>query len=638
MSAPGELDLHLFGEGRHHRLWDLLGARPVEDGPGVEFAVWAPNAAAVSVVGDWNWWSPGADHLEPQGSSGIWWGSVAEAREGQRYKFVVRTPSGEHLERADPMATWCEHPPATASIVWRSRFEWSQDRDGSGGPDGWRAARAERNRGRLAVYELHAGSWRFGPDGRPLGYRDLAAPLAEHVSALGFTHVELMPLAAHPFGGSWGYQVGGYFAVDPRGGTPDDLRHLVEVLHQAGIGVIMDWVPAHFPRDEGLLGRFDGTALYEHADPRRGEHPDWGTYVFNHGRTEVRNFLVANALYWLDEFRLDGLRVDAVASMLYLDYSRAPGEWVPNVHGGREDLDAIAFLRTLNETVGAAEEGSLVIAEESTAWPGVTAMTCDGGLGFTHKQNLGWMHDTLGYLGHDPVHRRWHHDELTFPLHYAFDERWVLPLSHDEVVHGKGSWTSRFPGDRWQQLATLRSLLAWQWTSPGAPLVFMGAELGVDREWDHDDQLPWWLGDDPAHAGVARMVGELNRACAEHPALWRDDRDHRSFAWLDLADAEHSAVAFLRRTVDESVTGDVGAVVVGVANFTPVPRHGYRLGVPALGRWRELLNTDEARFGGSGVTNGGFDADPATPWQGQPASGLVTLPPLGLALFVAAPG
>ena len=624
-----------------------MGAHVVDGGPdggpgagagGVDFAVWAPNATAVSVVGDWNRWSSGADHLDLLGHSGIWWGHAPNAAQGHRYKFVVAALDGTASERSDPVARAAEAAPGTASIVWRSGYRWRDcDRE-------WRTERGARNAGRIAIYELHAGSWRWNHEGRSLSFRELAPALVDHVVDLGFTHVEFLPLATHPFGGSWGYQVTGYFAPDARGGSPDDLKFLIDELHAAGVGVIMDWVPAHFPRDDGGLARFDGTALYEHADACRGEHPDWGTYVFNHGRTEVRNFLVANALYWLDEFRLDGLRVDAVASMLYLDYSREAGEWVPNELGGREDLDAVAFLRTLNETIGAVETGSLVIAEESTAWPGVTALTSDGGLGFTHKQNLGWMHDTLAYLSHEPVHRQWHHHELSFPLHYGFDERWVLPLSHDEVVHGKGSWISRFPGDRRQQIATHRALLAWQWAMPGAPLVFMGAELAADREWADDRQLDWWLGEDPAHAGVATLVGRLNAVCADLPALWRDDRDGRSFTWLDVNDAEHSVVAFMRRMIDGAtgrvdVPNDEVAAVVGAANFTPVPRPGYRLGVPYDGAWRLVLDTDAVEFGGSGslgtVPNDGFLADPTTPWQGCAASIVITLPALAVVLLSA---
>jgi 1,4-alpha-glucan branching enzyme len=474
----------------------------------------------------------------------------------------------------------------------------------------------------MAIYELHAGSWRWGDDGRPLGFRAMAEPLAAYAADLGFTHVELMPPATHPFGGSWGYQVTGYYAPDARGGSPDDLRHLVATLHDAGVGVLVDWVPAHFPRDEGGLARFDGGPLYEHWDPRKGEHPDWGTLVFDHGRNQVRNFLVANALYWLEEFRVDGLRVDAVASMLYLDYSRSHGQWEPNRYGGRENLEAIDFVRQLCDTVHGEHPGALVIAEESTAWPGVTAPTSEGGLGFDRKWNMGWMHDTLGFLERDPVHRRYHHDEMTFPMHYAFDERWVLPLSHDEVVHGKGALAAKFPGDRWQRLATLRLLYLWQWCSPGAPLLFMGGELGQEREWADDRPLDWWLADDPDHAGLSRLLRDLNHLVAGHPALWRGDGDRSLTWWLDAGDAESSVFSLARRDAE------TGEIVLIALNATPVPRHGYRLGVPFDGRWREVLCSDDLRYGGSGVVTGTAEADPRTPWQGQPASVLVTLPPL----------
>jgi 1,4-alpha-glucan branching enzyme len=496
--------------------------------------------------------------------------------------------------------------------------------------DVWRERRAERNAGRLAIYEVHARAWRHHDDGRPLSYRELAEPLADHVAGLGFTHVEFMPLASHPFGGSWGYQLTGYYAPDARGGTPDDVRFLIDALHQRGIGVIVDWVPAHFARDEGALARFDGTALYEHADPMRGEHPDWGTLVFNHGRHEVRNFLVANALFWLEEYRLDGLRVDAVASMLYLDYSRDPGQWVPNALGGREDLEAIDFIRSLNRSVAADHPGALMIAEESTAWPGVTRSSADGGLGFTHKQNLGWMHDTLDYLVRDPIHRKWHHHDLLRPFVYAGDEHWVLPLSHDEFVHGKGSWVTRFPGDRWQQLATLRTLLAWQWFSPGSPMVFMGAELAEDREFDEQRPLDWHLADDPAHGGTGRLLACLNRVAVEFPALWRDDDDSSSWSWLDADDHEHSLLAFIRRE-----THPHGTVLVGVANFTPVPLEAYRVGLPDAGRWRSVLDTDAVEFGGSGYALRGriTMADVDIPWQGQPFSGVIPVPPLAITLY-----
>ena len=622
------LDLHLLGEGRHRRLWEFLGAHP-DAGGGVRFSVWAPNASAVQVLGDWNGWSGGLDLLAPLGSSGVWSGTMPAAAIGDRYKFELQAGSGRWLLRADPMARQAEVPPSTASIVAPPPAPWTDP--GST----WRDDRSRRNLGRLSIYEVHAGSWQWHEHGRPLTYRELAAPLVEHVTNLGFTHVEFMPLATHPFGGSWGYQVTGYYAPDARYGTPDDLRYLIEMLHAADIGVILDWVPAHFPRDAGALARFDGSALYEHQDPRRGEHPDWGTYVFNHGRNEVRNFLVANALYWLEEFRADGLRVDAVASMLYLDYSRQPGEWVPNAHGGREDLDAVAFVQELNVVAGAEHPGALVIAEESTAWPGVTREVHHGGLGFARKWNLGWMHDTLSFLERDPIHRRHHHHDMTFPLHYGFEEHWVLPLSHDEVVHGKGSLLAKMPGDRWQRFANLRCLLAWQWAMPGRPLLFMGGELAQEREWADGRPLDWGLLADPAHAGVQRLVTDLNALAVTHRALWAGDdvpasEGPSSAWWLDAGDADHSVFTLARRDPAD------GSCVVVAANLTPVPRYGYRVGLPTPGEWREVLNTDDLRYGGSGITNPDAVVDLDIAWQHQAMSSVLSLPPLGIVVLAVA--
>jgi 1,4-alpha-glucan branching enzyme len=635
-AAPGELDRHLFGEGRHRRLWDLLGGHLLGPGRGASFAVWAPNARRVRVLGDWNHWTPVArDALEltPQGSTGIWAGVEPRARAGHAYKYEITGADGHITLRADPMGQAAEVPPATASVLFTSTHRWAADADPA---RDWRAERAERNAGRLSTYEVHLGSWRRHPDGRSHTARELAEPLADWAVDLGFTHLELMPVATHPFGGSWGYQVSGYYAPDARLGSPDDLRHLVEVCHERGLGVILDWVPAHFPKDEFALARFDGTALYEHVVRCRGEHPDWGTLVFNHSRNEVRNFLVANALYWLEEFRVDGLRVDAVASMLYLDYSRQPGEWIPNEHGGREDLGAIAFMHELNTVVGAEQSGALVIAEESTSWAGVTAPVDHGGLGVARKWNLGWMHDTLTYFSFDPVHRRFHHHDLTFPMVYSAHERWVLPLSHDEVVHGKGSLLAKMPGDEWQRFANLRCLLTWQWCHPGRQLLFMGGELGQGTEWSHDQELPWWLLQFPQHDGVRRLVADLNRVQEQVPALWRGDDDlDGTFWWLEADDREHSVFAFWRRVPG----GGPGEVAVVVANLTPVPRHGYRLGVPEVQPWRVVLDTDAPDYGGSGhelVPAGGdtLGADPSTPWQGQPASLLLTLPPLSVIVLV----
>jgi 1,4-alpha-glucan branching enzyme len=612
----GDIDIHLFGEGTHRRLWDLLGANPRASG-GVRFAVWAPNARRVCVVGDFNDWNETADPMRPQASSGIWATLVGHAESGQRYKYVVEGADGVSRLKADPVAQQAEHPPSNASVVpsaavydWTDQ-EWIETRD-----RGPAAARP------LRIYEVHLGSWRPG-----LGYREVADQLADHVSRLGFTHVELLPVAEHPFGGSWGYQVTGYYAPTARYGSPDDLRALIEALHRRGLGVIVDWVPAHFPKDEWSLARFDGTALYEHDDPRLGEHPDWGTYVFNYGRHEVRNFLVANALYWFEEFHVDGLRVDAVASMLYLDYSREPGQWIPNRHGGRENLDAIEFMRQLNAVIFGHHPGALMIAEESTAWPQVTHPVHHGGLGFSHKWNMGWMHDTLDYLSNDPVHRRWHHRDLTFGLLYAFTERFVLPLSHDEVVHGKGSLLGKMAGDEWQRFANLRSLYAWMWAYPGAPLVFMGAELASWTEWNADAGLPWHLLDHAAHRGVHDLLARLNSLNADWPALWERDGEPSGFQWLEADDADHSAYAFLRwpRHGDHAVAC--------IANFTPVPRTGYLLGLPWEGEWEVLIDTDAPQFGGSTYRGVGSDRVVATTelaWQGQPASAIIDLPPLAV--------
>ena len=605
----GELDIHLIGEGRHERLWERLGAHPL-DGDGVRFAVWAPNGREVSVVGDWNSWTEGADSLAPQGASGVWAG-VASAREGQAYKFAVRGSDGVTRLKADPLAFRAEVPPGTASVVYRSRHVWSDD--------AWLAQRAATDPlvAPMSVYEAHAGSWRQG-----LGWRELGDELGEHVAELGFTHVELLPVMQHPFGPSWGYQVTGYYAPQATLGEPDDLRAFVDALHGRGIGVILDWVPAHFPRDDWALARFDGTALYEHADPRRGAHPDWGTLVFNYGRHEVRNFLLANALYWVEEFHADGLRVDAVASMIYLDYSRAPGEWLPNRYGGREDLEAVSFLQELNAVVHGAHPGVVMVAEESTAWPGVSRPTDVGGLGFTFKWNMGWMHDTLGYVAKEPVHRRWHHDDLTFSLIYAWDENFVLPLSHDEVVHGKGALLRKLPGDEWQQFATLRALYGHMWAHPGKQLLFMGGELGQGTEWSESASLDWYVLDYPLHEGVRRCVRDLNSVYRTEPALW--ERDHRpeGFQWLVGDAREDNMLAYLR------LSADGGRVLACLVNFSPVVRHHWRVPLPVGGAWREVLNTDAGDYGGSGVGNLGVVEAAPEPLHGRPFSAAVTLPPL----------
>jgi 1,4-alpha-glucan branching enzyme len=624
----GELDLHLAGEGRHEELYERLGAhvREIDGATGVAFAVWAPSAASVSVVGEFNSWDGRLHPLRSLGSSGIWELFVPGVKPGERYKFEIRTQDGELRMKADPYAFRAEHPPRTDSVVHHCEHEWRDD--------AWLVERAskEAHREPVSIYEVHLGSWRRSPDDPdvPLSYGELARQLADYCADMGFTHVELLPVMAHPFSGSWGYQVSGYFAPDARHGSPDDFREMVDTLHEAGLGVILDWVPAHFPRDDWALARFDGTALYEHADPRRGAHPDWGTLIFNFGRHEVRNFLLASGLYWLREMHADGLRVDAVASMLYLDYSRSEGQWVPNEHGGREDLDAIQFLKQLNEVVYGRVPGVISAAEESTAWPGVSRPTYLGGLGFGFKWNMGWMHDTLAYFQQDPVYRRYHHHELTFSLMYAFSENFVLPLSHDEVVHGKGSLLEKMPGDRWQQLANLRALYAYMWAHPGKKLLFMGQEFGQEREWSHERSLDWHLLEDHGHGGLQNLIRDLNHVYRDHSALWERDDDAEGFGWLEANDADGNVVAFVRWG-----NGDAKPVVC-ICNLSPVPRDGYRVGLPRSGAWSEVLNTDAGVYGGANVGNmGAVDAE-AQPWHNQPFSAAVTLPPLGVVWLVPA--
>ncbi len=620
----GELDLHLIGEGRHEQLYDTLGAhvREHEGIGGTAFALWAPAARAVSVVGDFNSWDGRLHAMRSLGSGGIWELFLPGVAPGVRYKYELLTAGGELALRADPYAQEAEHPPQTASVVFDSRHRWSED-DAE-----WLRRRGEQlPLGRpVSIYEVHLGSWRLSSleGDRPLTYTELADELAAYVTDMGFTHVELMPVMAHPFTGSWGYQVTGYFAPTPLYGSPDDLRAFVDRLHGHGIGVILDWVPAHFPRDEFALARFDGTALYEHDDPRRGAHPDWGTLVFNYGRHEVRNFLIANALFWLREYHVDGIRVDAVASMLYLDYSRREGEWIPNKFGGREDLDAVAFLKELNVVIYGAEPGIISAAEESTAWPGVSRPTYLGGLGFGFKWNMGWMHDTLGYFAQDPIYRRYHHHELTFSLMYAFSENFILPLSHDEVVHGKGSLYSKMAGDRWQKLANLRALYAYMWAHPGKKLLFMGSELAQEAEWSHERSLDWHLLESPENAGIQALVRDLNRAYRDQPALW-DDGEQSGFWWLEPNDADRNVIAFARAGSDSS--GEA-RLVVFAANLSPVPQTGYRLGLPRSGAWREVLNTDSAFYGGGDLGNLGGVLPEPIPWHDQPFSAEVTLPPL----------
>jgi 1,4-alpha-glucan branching enzyme len=618
LPTVGEVDLHLIGEGRHEQLWDVLGAHvhhyDTPGGPvdGVSFAVWAPDARGVRITGDFDYWARRAFPMRSLGSSGVWEIFVPGIGSGTHYKFQVLGADGVWREKADPMAFATEEPPATASVVFDSTYEWNDD--------AWLRQRAETpwHAAPMSVYEVHLGSWRAG-----LGYRQLADELVGHVTYAGFTHVEFLPVAEHPYGGSWGYQVSSYYAPTARFGSPDDFRYLVDRLHQAGIGVLVDWVPGHFATDDFSLAKFDGTALYEHPDPRRGEQPDWGTFVFNFGRSEVRNFLVANALFWLEEFHIDGLRVDAVASMLYLDYSRKEGEWAPNEYGGRENLEAVAFLQETNATVYKRVPGAVMIAEESTAWPGVTRPTHLGGLGFGFKWNMGWMHDTLGYLAHDPVHRTYHHNQMTFSMMYAYSENYVLPLSHDEVVHGKGSLLRKMPGDRWQQLANLRSLYAFQWAHPGKQLIFMGGEFAQESEWSEARSLDWWLQDNPDNRGVQQLIVDLNRIYRESPALWTLDVDPSGFSWIDANDAQGNVFSFIRRGAD-------GSVVVCVANFAGNPHEQYRLGLPIGGRWDEVVNTDSEVYAGSGVGNLGAVKAEEKSWHGQPFSTVLRLPPMGV--------
>ncbi len=626
-----DLDLHLLDTGRHLDLARCMGAHLTgETGePGARFALWAPEAAAVSVVGDWNHWNPDTDALTRRGS--VWHGELPEATEGQRYKFAVTDQAGNTVQHADPLARRAEPAPATASILHRFSYQWTDQQ--------WMDDRAERDPWcrPLSVYEVHLGSWRRDPatPDRERTFGEVAIELCDYVVDLGFTHIELMPVMQHPFGGSWGYQVTSFFAPCARWGTPEDLAHLIDTMHAAGVGVILDWVPAHFPRDPWALAGLGGAATYEHPDPRRAEHPDWGTLVFDYERGGVRSFLLSSANHWLEQFHADGLRVDAVASMLYHDYSRPDGDWLPNRFGGRENLEAESLIRELNEMVAERHPGVISVAEESTAWPGVTAPVHHNGLGFGAKWNMGWMHDTLSYFAREPVHRRHHHHDLTFSLHYAATERFVLPLSHDEVVHLKGSLLAKMPGDRWQKFANLRALYGWMWAHPGKQLLFMGGELAQDREWDHDGSLAWDLLGDASHQGVQDLVRDLNAFYRARPALWRADSDPSGFAWLVADDADHNVAAFVRRDPrpDSGVRGDgtwaVSHCLVCVANLSPVPRPGYRLVLPEPGRWREVLNTDSTHYAGSGVGNMGLVVTDETSKDGVHLAS-VTLPPLAV--------
>ncbi|QOR46145.1 1,4-alpha-glucan branching protein GlgB [Trueperella pecoris] len=615
----GEVDRYLFSEGRHEQLWKALGAHvrsydtPMGVVEGTSFTVWAPNARAVRVIGDFNSWSGISSTMRTMGTSGIWELFIPGAQDGHRYKYEIQYADGSWHQKADPMARRTEAPPSTASIITKSHFEWDDEE--------WMDKRAgtDPHSGPVSVYELHLGSWRNG-----LSYREAAEQLIGHVKYMGFTHVEFMPLAEHPFGPSWGYQVTSYYAPTARFGTPDDLRYLINELHKAGIGVIMDWVPAHFPKDEWALARFDGTPLYEDPNPLRGEQPDWGTYVFNFGRREVRNFLVANALFWMEEFHVDGLRVDAVASMLYLDYSRQEGQWQPNIYGGRENLEAISFIQEANATAYRNHPGIMMIAEESTSWGGVTGMTENGGLGYGLKWNMGWMNDTLRYMEEKPVNRKWHHGELTFSLVYAFSEHFLLPLSHDEVVHGKGSLYSKMPGDHWQKLAGVRLLLAYQWSHPGKKLLFMGQEFAQIDEWNSGKGLDWWLTDNPGHDGVMTCVKRLNEIYTEHPALWSDDFTNHGFEWLEVNDSDHNVLAYLRKSADGE------DMVAAICNFSGIPHNDYRIGLPTAGVWEEVLNTDAVEYGGSGVGNLGQVQTEAVEWAGRAQSAIMQLPPYGV--------
>jgi 1,4-alpha-glucan branching enzyme len=611
-SSLGELDLYLIAEGRHEQLWKALGAQVKRDETGAvlgtAFSVWAPNAQAVSLIGDHNYWDRNAHQMHRIGSSGIWEIFVAEISAGTKYKFAVCGIDGRWVDHADPMARATEIPPLTASMVEETNYQWNDQAwiDQRSQFQPWRSA--------VSVYEVHLGSWKIG-----LTYKELAVELVEYIRQQGFTHVEFLPVTEHPYGPSWGYQVTSFFAPTSRFGSPDEFRFLVDALHNADIGVILDWVPAHFPKDEWALAKFDGTALYEHADPRLGEHPDWGTLIFNFGRNEVRNFLVASALYWLTEFHIDGLRVDAVASMLYLDYSREEGQWLPNVNGGRENLEAVQLLQEATSTAYKTHPGIMMIAEESTAWSGVTADTTGGGLGFGFKWNMGWMHDTLQYLSQEPIHRVYHHNEITFSILYAWSENFMLPLSHDEVVHGKGQLVNKFPGDRWQKLATLRALYGFMWAHPGKKLLFMGSEFAQNDEWNESAGLQWYLTEYAEHQGIQKTVADLNSVYRSTPALWEKDTNPEGFTWLVGNDGAANIVAFAR-------WDDYASALVSVTNFSPVPHENYQLPFPNAGIWCEVLNTDDVSLGGSGVSN-----EPVIVGASQIAS--VKIPPLATVWF-----
>ncbi|HUF18022.1 MAG TPA: 1,4-alpha-glucan branching protein GlgB [Thermoanaerobaculia bacterium] len=618
-------DIYLFNEGTHQRLYDKLGAHQITRAgvKGMHFAVWAPSAREVSVVGEFNGWDPSRNRLEARGGSGIWEGFIRDISKGSLYKYrIVSHENSYVVAKTDPFGFMHQLAPETASVAWDLEYEWN-DAD-------WMNDRREKNslHAPMSVYEVHLGSWRRVPeeDARPLTYRETAQQLVEYVKSTGFTHIEFLPVMEHPFFGSWGYQTTGYFAPTSRFGTPQDFMYLIDQLHQNGIGVILDWVPSHFPTDEHGLGYFDGTHLYEHADPRQGFHPDWSSLIFNYGRNEVRSFLISSAMFWLDKYHIDGLRVDAVASMLYLDYSRKSGEWIPNQYGGRDNIEALNFLRQLNEAIYANYPDTQTIAEESTAWPMVSRPTYLGGLGFGMKWDMGWMHDTLRYFSHEPIYRTYHHNELTFRAIYAFTENFLLPLSHDEVVHGKGSLIRKMPGDDWQKFANLRLLFSYMYAQPGKKLVFMGGEFGQWKEWNHDDSLDWHLLNEPFHAGVSHALSDLNRLYRDNTAL-HADTEPQGFEWLDANDSQQSVLSFIRHSRDG------GQALIALFNFTPVTRYNYRVGAPVPGFWREAFNSDAADYGGSGQGNLGRVEAAPIPYHGRRHSLNVTLPPLGAVFF-----
>jgi 1,4-alpha-glucan branching enzyme len=619
-----DYDIHLFKSGKHFKLYEKMGAHALEGKPGTYFAVWAPNGKAISVIGNFNQWKDGQHKLSPRwDESGIWEGHFADIKHGEAYKYAIHSNTGDYLEKADPFAFYAEVPPKTASIVWKPKYDWQ---DGE-----WMKER-KKTAGHpkpYAVYEVHFGSWRRKVEegNRSLTYPEMAIELVNYVKEMGFTHVEFLPLMEHPFSGSWGYQLTGYFAPTSRFGSPEDFMYMVDCFHRAGIGVILDWVPSHFPGDAHGIYKFDGTHLYEHADPRKGFHPDWSSYIYNYGRNEVRSFLISNAVYWLEQFHIDGLRVDAVASMLYLDYSRKAGEWIPNQYGGNENLEAISFLKEMNEVVYGQFPDAVTIAEESTSWTGVSRPTYIGGLGFGQKWMMGWMHDTLQYFKHEAIHRKYHQNEITFSIMYAFTENFMLPLSHDEVVHGKGSLIGRMTGDEWQKFANLRLLFGYMYTHPGTKLLFMGGEFGQSAEWNHDKSLDWNLLDYPVHKGVQQFVRDVNHLYKTEPALYHFGFDHRGFQWIDYSDRENSVVAYQRESDKKE------DLMIVICNFTPVVRQHYRVGVPYRGQWEEMFSSDDLKYGGSGVLNRGLLMTSPVKYHGRDNSISVTLPPLGISMF-----